>query len=600
MGVSIIVNAEDNINDYSLPFIVDNEASKVSWENAERYCQDTHGTSLLSIHSLDEMQLIWFFMSRLAPDHDAFWIGLNDQRKEGNWEWSDMSAFDYSFWYPGEPNQHEAKPENCVELWSFGRPSSSLFEGSMNDQSCSYERVPLCNNPIWHKDTTRTFQVNSDMRANEIVSVAIGNNNDDEICIDAVKVDGEDATFIANKGISSKSKDMLVAIFRYPVCASEVLDVRIDMDSVNIDMSRASTLGVKCTNRNPSAITCGGEQEVETSKTQSFSYEWGGKMSFASESTMTIGSSITETTSDSFSFGFEFSKTVTGEGGIPGIGTVSQEIGFSANTQWTRNKEKSKTITQSSSNTQSRGTESWDSNQGINENGEVKRSSCSGSFTVPPDHELQTLLVTTTLNTTMNTHTDIRLTKCDVYFSPIERPKTDNDYIYITVPGTIGQVETTNCEVSSEPMEYLGPQRTCWEYQQLAISSDLDYTPDCQPEPNQDLFEPCQCDDLSLITSARCWCVNETGRKTGDLIAGANSTKLCQKLNCQPTTSGEGERRRILASEEKETELNNLHIVAIGLLMAAVVCMMTICYRAIVAKAEKKIQLLDEDNSVQV
>merc|ERR1719410_3121025 len=462
----------------------------------------------------------------------------------------------------------------------------------MNDQSCSYERLPLCNNPTWHKDTTRTFQINNEMRANEVVSVAIGNNDDDEICIDAVKVDGEDATFIANKEISSKSKDMLVAIFRYPVCASEVLDVRIDPGSEKIDGSTASTLGVKCTNRNPTAITCGGEQEVETSKTQSFSYEWGGSMSFASESAIKIGTSRTATTSDQFSFGFEFSKTVTGEGGIPGIGTVFTEIGYSANQQWTTTRENSIT-------TNLGGTESWDSNQGINENGEVKRSSCRGSFTVPPDHELQTLLVTTTLNATMNTQTDIRLTKCDVYFSPIERPKTDNDYIYITVPGTIGQVETTNCEVSSEPMEYIGPQRTCWEHQQLAISSDLDYTPDCQPEPKEDLYEPCQCDDLSRLTSARCWCVNENGRKTGDLIAGANSTKLCQKLNCQPT-SGEGERRRILASEEKETGLNNLRIVTIGLLMAAVVCIMTILYRAIVAKAEKKIQLLDEDNSVQV
>merc|ERR1712154_697504 len=100
---------------------------------------------------------------------------------------------------------------------------------------------------------------------------------------------------------------------------------------------------------------------------------------------------------------------------------------------------------------------------------------------------------------------------------------------------------------------------------------------------------------------AQCWCVNESGRKTGDLIAGEDSTKLCQKLNCQPT-SGEGERRRILASEEKETglQLNNLHIVTIGSLMTVVLCVMGILYYPRVAKAEKKIQLLDEDNSVQV
>merc|ERR1719461_1513369 len=323
-------------------------------------------------------------------------------------------------------------------------------------------------------------------------------------------------------------------------------------------------------------------------------------MSFASSSTITMGNSKSKTTSDQFSFGFELSTKVTAEAGLGPFGSVSTELGFSANQQWTRNEEKSETVTQENTITKSSGTESWDSNQGINENGEVKRSSCSGSFTVPPDHELQTLLVMTTLNTTMTTHTDIRLTKCDVYFSPIERPKTVDDYIYLyDIPGTIGQVETTNCEVSSEPMEYLGPQPTCWEHQQLAIDLGWTYTPDCQPEPNQDLYEPCQCAAGFFPNWAQCWCVNESGRKNGDLIAGEDSTELCQKLNCQPTSGG-GERRRILASEKKETGLNNLRIVTIGSLMAVVLCVMVILYRAIVAKAEKKIQLLDEDNSVQV
>merc|ERR1719461_2836593 len=319
-------------------------------------------------------------------------------------------------------------------------------------------------------------------------------------------------------------------------------------------------------------------------------------MSFASESSIMIGNSKSKSTSDEFSFGFELSTKVTAEAGLGPFGSVSTELGFSANQQWTRNEEKSETVTQENSFTKSSGTESWDSNQGINENGEVKRSSCSGSFTVPPDHELQTLLVMTTLNTTMTTHTDMRLTKCDVYFSPIERPKTDDDYIYLyDIPGTIGQVETTNCEVSSQPMEYIGPQ--CWEYQQLAIDLDLSYIPDCQPEPNQDLFEPCQCAAGTFPNWAQCWCVNESGRKTGDLIAGEDSTELCQKLNCQPTPAEPEEERRILASEEKETGLNNLRIVTIGSLMAVVLCVMVILYYPRMAKAEKKIQLLDEDNS---
>merc|ERR1712241_1516672 len=59
-------------------------------------------------------------------------------------------------------------------------------------------------------------------------------------------------------------------------------------------------------------------------------------------------------------------------------------------------------------------------------------------------------------------------------------------------------------------------------------------------------------------------------------------------------------RRRMLESEEEETELNSLRIVTIGSLMAVVLCMMVILYYARVTSADKEMKLLDDRNLVQV
>merc|ERR1712190_346451 len=59
-------------------------------------------------------------------------------------------------------------------------------------------------------------------------------------------------------------------------------------------------------------------------------------------------------------------------------------------------------------------------------------------------------------------------------------------------------------------------------------------------------------------------------------------------------------RRRMLESEGEETELSSLRIVTIGSLMAVVLCMMVILYYARVTSADKKMELLDDGNSVKV
>merc|ERR1719410_1013924 len=595
--LDVYVIAGENINDYSLPFIADS-AKKMLQSEAEEHCQEQYGTSLLSVHSEEEMKLIQVILDGMASE-DHFYIGLNDRgKKEGNWKWTDMSDVEYTNWAAGEPNSL-GDNEDCVEMYETGW---------WNDIPCNFRFRPLCNNPTWSRDITRTFQINSDVKIDEVVSVAIGNNNEDDICVDAVSVDGEHSTYITSNWVSSESTDIMMAILEFPVCDSKVMSVTLEMESAKIDISEASTIGINCENFIPGQTQeCGAGQTVELSKSQTFSYERSEGDTWGSSSSMTYGTSSTQSTSttDEFSWGMGQSLTVGAETEVGIFGQkvkFSAEIGFSSNQQWTTTQERSTEFESSREvgKEKSRGRESWTTNQ--DETGEVATyaTECSGTVTVPPEHSIQTMLKMTTVNTTVNTKTTIRLTRCSAFLNP-EAPTTPADYIELNnIPGTIGQVEMTQCEVSFQPPQYLGPQLTCFAYQQYVISNDVGYTPDCQDE-NPDLYEPCQCDDADSRTLARCWCVNEVGRKIGDLISGEDSAKICQKLNCQPTPAEpEEERRRLVVTEKEETGLNNLRIVVIGSLMAVVLCVMVILYYPRVAKAEKKIQLLDEDNSVQV
>merc|ERR1719245_758012 len=218
----------------------------------------------------------------------------------------------------------------------------------------------------------------------------------------------------------------MMAIFKYPVCASEVIAVTLDMDSAKIDMSETSNIGIKCKNYNPSVTQeCGAGQTFEASTSQTFSYERGEGNSYGSSSSILYGTSVSQstTTSDEFSWGMEQSLTVGAETKVGIFGkevSLSTEIGFSSNQQWTSTREETTETTRSreEGTERSRGRESWETNQ--DETGEVATytAECSGTVQVPPEHSIQTMLTMTTLNTTVNTFTDIRLTRCSAWLSP--------------------------------------------------------------------------------------------------------------------------------------------------------------------------------------
>lgn len=54
------------------------------------------------------------------------WIGLNDQKNQMNFEWSDDSPVVYTNWNKGEPNNYHGSKEDCVALRV--RLTNELFE----------------------------------------------------------------------------------------------------------------------------------------------------------------------------------------------------------------------------------------------------------------------------------------------------------------------------------------------------------------------------------------------------------------------------------------------------------------------------------------
>ncbi len=78
-------------------------SAATTWTAQEAYAVGLGG-HLASIHSLAEQNLI---SAGVAANYSAtsfVWIGFTDQVTEGNFQWSDGSAVNYTFWNSGEPN----------------------------------------------------------------------------------------------------------------------------------------------------------------------------------------------------------------------------------------------------------------------------------------------------------------------------------------------------------------------------------------------------------------------------------------------------------------------------------------------------------------
>ncbi|XP_050957223.1 ladderlectin [Labeo rohita] len=104
----------------------------VNWVTAEKNCQK-EDANLASVRSKLEND---FLTSLLPSTFTLCWIGAHDGEQEKAWLWSDGSAYDYTNWCSGEPN-NSGSVEHCAEItWSSRH--------CWNDRTCSHSIGYVC------------------------------------------------------------------------------------------------------------------------------------------------------------------------------------------------------------------------------------------------------------------------------------------------------------------------------------------------------------------------------------------------------------------------------------------------------------------------
>ncbi|XP_033951501.2 uncharacterized protein [Pseudochaenichthys georgianus] len=111
---------------------------KKTWHDAQRTCR-AMGAELVSILSMTEQSWLESYLYMATSD---VWTGLTDLVVTGMFTWSDEHMATFTYWAPGEPNNHDGFHEDCVEM---------IYQtGRWNDVSCTELNTYICKTPKAH------------------------------------------------------------------------------------------------------------------------------------------------------------------------------------------------------------------------------------------------------------------------------------------------------------------------------------------------------------------------------------------------------------------------------------------------------------------
>ncbi|KAK2822606.1 hypothetical protein Q5P01_022671 [Channa striata] len=106
--------------------------TKKTWSDAQQTCRK-EGGDLVSIHNVEDQS---FVISQLGyKSTDELWIGLNDKKTEGLFDWSDHSTVSFTTWEFGKPAV-STNEDDCVLM--------SGENGNWADSSCKDKHGFIC------------------------------------------------------------------------------------------------------------------------------------------------------------------------------------------------------------------------------------------------------------------------------------------------------------------------------------------------------------------------------------------------------------------------------------------------------------------------
>jgi hypothetical protein len=129
----------NNVFTYSNYFI---PLAMMNWTTAEEFCE-LCGAYLASFHSLNEISSFASYVYRYGPLKNQYganyWTGLYSDNNGRTWKWNDGSPYDFSYWYPGYPNQ---KGEPTATLYISS--SSYIQYGMTNNLDFTTKLYAIC------------------------------------------------------------------------------------------------------------------------------------------------------------------------------------------------------------------------------------------------------------------------------------------------------------------------------------------------------------------------------------------------------------------------------------------------------------------------
>ena len=136
-------------------------SDKKNWTDAEDFCQK-EGGHLASVHSNATNNFVLGGMA--LKGLDIVWLGGNDIKGEGVWQWTDCTPWDFTFWAPGEPT---GGGEDCLtQVFNF--TGYGHLDRKWNDWSCgSRYRGFLCSKKICsgRNYKSRNYKINCKSRS---------------------------------------------------------------------------------------------------------------------------------------------------------------------------------------------------------------------------------------------------------------------------------------------------------------------------------------------------------------------------------------------------------------------------------------------------